>query len=102
MPLKSYRASSLEEWERELQPAIPDAPAVVGMQQYYARDLLRIRRAIVEASTLGSPPTKPEGSDIPAEILNTEPPGASPIMPAANVPSQSLEVPQPQRARTPK
>ena len=56
VPLKPYRASSQEEWERELQPAIPDAPAVAGMQQYYARDLLRIRRAVVEACTLGAPP----------------------------------------------
>ncbi|GAB5033175.1 eukaryotic translation initiation factor 4 [Nannochloropsis oceanica] len=102
LAVKSYRASSHEDWERELQPAIPDAPAVKGMQQYYARDLLRIRRVVVEASTLGSLPTKPEGSDIPAEILNTEPPGASPIAPAADVPSLSLEAPQPQRARTPK
>jgi len=102
VPLKPYRASSQEEGERELQPAIPDAPAVAGMQQYYARDLLRIRRAVVEACTLGAPPAKPEGSDIPAEILNTEPPGASPVAPAANVPSLPLEAPQPQRARTPK
>lgn len=101
VPLKAHRAISEEDWERESHPAIPDSPLVAGVRQYYARDLLRIRRTVVEAGSLGKPPVKPVDSDVPAEILNSEPPGASPITPTL-APSTTLETPQPQRARTPK